>query len=119
VQEAWFSEPSYSAWEAKFGGMKVSDAQRLESMEAEDTINLPHAEVHTVIVPQAIQFNRSVAPEAMIRIERGLGLASGVTSAAGLFDLARDNGAPVALRDIGMRESDLDGTADVVVGRPY
>jgi putative transposase len=25
-----FSEPSYYAWKAKFGGMKVSDAQRLK-----------------------------------------------------------------------------------------
>ena len=31
-----FSEPSYYAWKAKFGGMKVSDAQRLEALEAEN-----------------------------------------------------------------------------------
>jgi putative transposase len=28
-----FSEPSYYAWKAKFGGMKVSDAQRLKALE--------------------------------------------------------------------------------------
>lgn len=27
-----FSEPSYYAWKAKFGGMKVSDAQRLKAL---------------------------------------------------------------------------------------
>jgi putative transposase len=32
-----FSEPSYYAWKAKFGGMKVSDAQRLKALEAENT----------------------------------------------------------------------------------
>ena len=32
-----FSEPSYFAWKAKFGGMKVSDAQRLKTLEAENT----------------------------------------------------------------------------------
>jgi putative transposase len=32
-----FSEPSYYAWKAKFGGMKVSDAQRLKALETEDT----------------------------------------------------------------------------------
>ncbi|MCM3564928.1 IS3 family transposase [Hydrogenophaga intermedia] len=32
-----FSEPSYYAWKAKFGGMNVSDAQRLKSLEAENT----------------------------------------------------------------------------------
>ena len=29
-----FSEPSYYAWEAKIGGMNVSDAQRLNALEA-------------------------------------------------------------------------------------
>src|SRR3546814_3226111 len=29
------------------------------------SFNLPHAEVHTVVLPQAIAFNASAAPEAM------------------------------------------------------
>ena len=32
-----FSEPSYYAWKAKFGGMNVSDAQRLKALESENT----------------------------------------------------------------------------------
>lgn len=32
-----FSEPSYYAWKAKFGGMSVSDAQRLKTLETENT----------------------------------------------------------------------------------
>ena len=32
-----FSEPSYYAWNAKFGGMSVSDAQRLKALEAENS----------------------------------------------------------------------------------
>lgn len=32
-----FSEPSYCAWKAEFGGMIVSDAQRLKALEAENT----------------------------------------------------------------------------------
>ena len=31
------SEPSYYAWKAKFGGMNVSEAQRLKTLEAENT----------------------------------------------------------------------------------
>ena len=34
VREA--SEPSYYAWKAKFGGMKVSDAQQLKALELEN-----------------------------------------------------------------------------------
>lgn len=32
-----FSEGSYYAWKAKFGGMNVSDAQRLKTLDADNT----------------------------------------------------------------------------------
>ena len=32
-----FSEASYYGWKAKFGGMKVSDAQRLKALEGENS----------------------------------------------------------------------------------
>jgi alcohol dehydrogenase class IV len=37
----------------------------------------------------------------------------------GLQSLARDNGAPIALKDIGMRAEDLDRAADIAVSNPY
>jgi alcohol dehydrogenase class IV len=83
------------------------------------SFNLPHAEVHTVILPQAIAFNAPAAPQAMARIARALGVEDASGAAAALFDLARDNGAPVALRDIGMQEADLDRAAELAVGNPY
>ena len=81
------------------------------------SFNLPHAEVHTVVLPQAIAFNAQAAAKAMQRIERALG--GKVSAAAGLYDLAKDNGAPVALRDIGMQESDLDRATDIALSNPY
>jgi alcohol dehydrogenase class IV len=83
------------------------------------SFNLPHAEVHTVILPHAIAFNATAAPEAMARIERALDITGRASAAASLFDLARDNGAPVALRDIGMKAEDLDKAAGIVVSNPY
>lgn len=83
------------------------------------SFNLPHAEVHTVVLPQAIAFNASAAPEAMARIARALGTTGRASAAAGLFDLVRDNGAPVALKDIGMQAQDLDRAADIAVSNPY
>ncbi|VCU68689.1 Maleylacetate reductase [Pigmentiphaga humi] len=84
------------------------------------TFNLPHAEVHTIILPHAIAFNAAAAPDAMRRIERALDAAGRASAAAALFDLARDNGAPVALKDIGgIAEADLDRAADLVVSAPY
>ena len=80
------------------------------------SFNLPHAEVHTVVLPHAIAFNASAAPEAMRRIAEALGSEN---AAQGLQDLARDNGAPIALKDIGMRAEDLDRAAEVAVSNPY
>ena len=80
------------------------------------SFNLPHAEVHTVVLPHAIAFNAEAAPEAMRRIARALGSAD---AAHGLQALARDNGAPVALKDIGMKADDLDRAADIAVSNPY
>ncbi|MDQ6217078.1 maleylacetate reductase, partial [Achromobacter insolitus] len=38
---------------------------------------------------------------------------------AGVFDLANSLGAPTALRDIGMREQDLDRACDIALQTPY
>ena len=80
------------------------------------SFNLPHAEVHTVVLPHALAYNASHAPEAMHRIARALGSAS---AAAGIFDLALRHGAPVALKDIGMPADGLDRAADLAVQTPY
>lgn len=82
------------------------------------SFDLPHAEVHTVVLPQALAFNASAAPDAMARMAEALG-AAGRSAAAAVFDLARDNGAPVALRELGMREADLDRAAEIAVSNPY
>ncbi len=80
------------------------------------SFNLPHAEVHTVVLPQATTFNADAAPQAMARVARALGCSH---AAQGLFDLARDNGAPVSLRALGMAEADLDRAADLAAAQPY
>jgi maleylacetate reductase len=83
------------------------------------SFGLPHAEVHTVVLPHALDFNAITAPEAMQRIEIALGVAGQASAAAALFDLAKKNGAPVALKDIGMKASDLDKAVEIAVSNPY
>ncbi|OWT56159.1 maleylacetate reductase [Candidimonas nitroreducens] len=84
------------------------------------TFNLPHAETHTVVLPHAIAFNAQSAPDAMRRIQRALGVDASTSAAAALFDLARDNGAPVALQELGaLTEADMAKAADLVVNAPY
>jgi alcohol dehydrogenase class IV len=67
--------------------------------------NLPHAEMHTVILPQVVAFNQPAIPAIMERIARAIGAQSAAT---GLFDLAESIGAPTALKDIGMQEENLN-----------
>jgi alcohol dehydrogenase class IV len=83
------------------------------------SFNLPHAEVHTVVLPHAVAYNRRAAPQAMVRIARALGLQADADPAAGLYDLSVRLGAPRALREIGLRAEDLDQAADIATRNPY
>ena len=80
------------------------------------TFNLPHAEVHTVILPHAIAFNREAAPQAMRIVADALGVED---AARGIYDLAAAVGAPLALKDIGMPEYGLARAADLATRNPY
>ena len=83
------------------------------------SFNLPHAEVHTVILPHAAAYNAEAAAHAMARVARALGVSSGAEAPGALFDLAVKIGAPTRLADIGMKEDDLDKAADIAVQSPY
>jgi alcohol dehydrogenase class IV len=80
------------------------------------SFNLPHAETHTIVLPHALAYNAKAAPEAMKRIARAL---EGRSAAQAVYDLARDNGAPVALREIGMKAEDLDRACDIALQNQY
>ena len=80
------------------------------------SFNLPHAETHTIVLPHALAYNAEAAPAAMGRIARAL---EGRSAPQAVYDLARDNGAPVALRDIGMQAQDLDRACDIALQNQY
>jgi maleylacetate reductase len=80
------------------------------------SFNLPHAEVHTIILPHATAYNRAAAPEAMKTIAAALGAED---AAQGLYDLAKSLGAPLALSEIGMPEDGLDKAAQLASDSPY
>ncbi|PHM19713.1 MAG: maleylacetate reductase [Curvibacter sp. PD_MW3] len=80
------------------------------------SFNLPHAETHTIVLPHALAYNAREAPRAMQRIARALG---GSSAAQAVYDLAKANGAPVALKDIGMQEADLDKACDIALQNQY
>jgi len=80
------------------------------------SFKLPHAETHAIVLPHALAYNAEAAPRAMERIARALDASHAPTA---MFDLARDNGAPIALKSIGMRASDLDRACELALAHPY
>ena len=80
------------------------------------SFSLPHSATHTVVLPHSLAFNRTAAPEAMRRISGALGTGEAAT---GVYDFIARLGAPSALRDLGMRESDLDRAAELATDTPY
>lgn len=80
------------------------------------TFGLPHAETHSVILPHAAAYNAPAAPQAMLRVARALG---GSNVPGLLFDLAGSLAIPRSLRELGLREADLDRAARQAVANPY
>ncbi len=88
------------------------------------SFNLPHAETHTVVLPHALAYNAAAAPHAMQRIAKALGVDSSansttISAAQAVYALAKNNGAPVALKDLGMKAEDLDKACDIAMQNQY
>ena len=111
------SDALYGAWlcGAVLGAVGMSLHHKL-CHTLGGSFNLPHAETHTIVLPHALAYNAAAVPDAMARIATALG---GTVAAQAVFDLARDNGAPVALKDIGMQEADLDRACEIAMSNQY
>jgi alcohol dehydrogenase class IV len=66
--------------------------------------DLPHADLHGVMIPQVAAYQELSLPDEMARVARALDAPD---AGRGLFDLAARIGAPTALRDIGLGAEDL------------
>ena len=80
------------------------------------TFNLPHAQTHTIVLPHALAYNAKHAPEAMQIMAKALNVGDVPLA---IWQLAKTNGAPVALRDIGMLEKDLDHACHLAMQNQY
>ena len=80
------------------------------------SFNLPHAETHTVVLPHALAYNSPAAPEAMARIGAAIGASD---APVGLHRMAAELGMPTALRDLGLKEADLDRACEIALANPY
>ena len=79
------------------------------------SLNLPHAETHAVVLPHALAYNAAAAPETM----SSLGKLFAGDPVMALVELARQLGAPTALRDIGMPHEGIEIATRAVLANPY
>ncbi len=79
------------------------------------SFNLPHAETHAIMLPHTMAYNAQAAAEMLApAAELFAGDLGG-----GLYDFAQDLQAPLALKELGLAEADLDKVADLAVQNPY
>jgi alcohol dehydrogenase class IV/protocatechuate 3,4-dioxygenase beta subunit len=80
------------------------------------SFGLPHAPLHTVVLPHAMAYNAAAAPDAMRRIADALGATDAPTA---VYDLVVAAGGPTSLRELGLAEADLDRAAELATAAPY
>jgi len=80
------------------------------------TYDLPHAALHTVMLPHVVAFNAPASGALRDALGRVLGTSD---PAVALWDLARSLGAPTSLAEIGMDAKDLPAVVRAVLESPY
>ncbi|MCK3777212.1 maleylacetate reductase [Ensifer sesbaniae] len=79
------------------------------------TFDTPHAETHAIMLPHTAGYNAAALPDLLGPVARMLGGSVG----GGLWDFAKSLGAPLALKDLGLSEADLDRAATIATENPY
>lgn len=79
------------------------------------SFGLPHAETHAIMLPHTAAYNAHAAADVLAPAAELFGGELG----GGLYDFAKSLGAPLALKELGLVEADLDRAADLAVKNPY
>jgi len=79
------------------------------------SFDLPHAETHAILLPHSAAYNAVAAVDELAPVAELFGGSAG----GGLYDFAASLGAPLALRELGFAERNLDKAADLAVQNPY
>lgn len=79
------------------------------------TFDTPHADTHAIMLPHTAAYNAAAVPELLAPVAEIFGDSAG----GGLWDFAKQIGAPLALKDLGLSEADLDRAADIATENPY
>lgn len=79
------------------------------------SFDLPHAETHAVLLPHTVAYNELAARDQLKPATALFGGSLGT----GLYELAEELGAPLALKDLELRRCDLESAAEIAVWNPY
>lgn len=82
------------------------------------SFDLPHAQTHTIILPHALAYNAPAVPEAMRRLADALPNSDG-DAIKGLNVLLDRLKVQRGLKELGMKEEDVDKAADLAVTNAY
>ena len=80
------------------------------------SFGLPHAPTHTVLLPYAMEYNATFAPEAMAKTAAALGVPD---APSGMQSLIRSLGGPTSLAELGFRAQQIPEAAELATKRPY
>ncbi len=80
------------------------------------SFDLPHAETHAIILPHATHYNAAAVPQLLAPISDLLGEEE---PGVALWSFAKRMSAPLALRDLGMKESQIEQAVEIALQRPY
>ncbi|KAI1367706.1 putative maleylacetate reductase [Xylaria arbuscula] len=82
------------------------------------SFNLPHAQMHTIVLPHALAYNAPKVPRAMETLAKALPNSDG-DAVKGLNVLLGKLKVQRGLRELGMKESDVDVAADIALKNAY
>ncbi|WP_375000841.1 maleylacetate reductase [Aeromicrobium sp. CTD01-1L150] len=109
-------EALFGAWlcGAVLGGVSMSIHHKL-CHTLGGALDLPHADTHAILLPHTITFVEQYDPAAVAAASVLFGDEVG----AGIYDFARDIGAPLSIADLGVRATDIDDLAELATREPY
>jgi maleylacetate reductase len=107
----------YGAWLAGIALGSAGMALHHKLCHVLGGFGLPHAETHSIVLPHAMKYNSEAAAAAMQRVARSLGEKENAPAA--VWDLENRLGIAMKLKDVGMKEADIERAARIASEAPY
>ena len=80
------------------------------------SFDLPHAETHAIILPHALAYNAQAVSELLDPVAK---LFDGDDVGSAVYQFAKSINAPLALKNLGLEEQNLDKATEIALSKPY